>query len=408
MLPLGGPPRRPRRRLRWLAIVVLLLGAGGLTIALRDRVEPFDPKWVTVQATKTEPGISYRNERIARVPWSIHVITIDRSRKDLTFYAALARNKVLGVSMLADQVRSVPRDLGKAVAGVNGDFYERDNRTYAGDPRGLQIVNGELVSAPHTVAVWFDNKDNPHLDEVKADFKITLPDGRKVRFDLNQQRRSDMVMLYTPTYGPSTRARGGRDIILEKDGNGPWLPLQAGEKYRARVREVTRTEDTPLPDDAMVLSIGSQVAGNFPKIEAGDVMEVYAGTSPDLKGVKTAIGGGPELIKNGKSFGQRSAPFGTGGGFSERSKYDRHPRSAIGWNATNIYLVTVDGRQESSAGMKLAELADYLVKLGCTDAMNLDGGKSAQLWMSGSVINNPCQGEDTVANSLWVVRKPTL
>ena len=56
--------------------------------------------------------------------------------------------------------------------------------------------------------------------------------------------------------------------------------------------------------------------------------------------------------------------------------------------------------------MTLAEFAEYMAGLGCTEAMNLDGGKSAQLWMSGRIMNNPCQGEDTVANSLLVVRKP--
>ena len=57
-------------------------------------------------------------------------------------------------------------------------------------------------------------------------------------------------------------------------------------------------------------------------------------------------------------------------------------------------------------GMKLAELADYMAGLGCTEAMNLDGGKSAQMWMSGSIMNSPCQGVDTVANSLVVIRTP--
>ena len=38
--------------------------------------------------------------------------------------------------------------MGHAVAGLNGDFYERENPLYAGDPRGLQIVDGELLSGP--------------------------------------------------------------------------------------------------------------------------------------------------------------------------------------------------------------------------------------------------------------------
>jgi exopolysaccharide biosynthesis protein len=37
--------------------------------------------------------------------------------------------------------------------------------------------------------------------------------------------------------------------------------------------------------------------------------------------------------------------------------------------------------------------------------MNLDGGKSAQMWMNGQIMNSPAQGEDTVANALFVVRR---
>ena len=113
------------------------------------------------------------------------------------------------------------------------------------------------------------------------------------------------------------------------------------------------------------------------------------------------------MIKNGNAFTLKSPPPGTSSSYSERSKYERHPRSAVGWSATHIYLVTVDGRQPGlSVGMKLAELAEYMVGLGCTDAMNFDGGNSAQMWMTGEIMNSPCKGEDTVANSLFVVRKP--
>src|SRR5688572_22041185 len=42
------------------------------------------------QELKSEPGISYKNDKFPREPWSIHVIKIDRSRKDLGFYAAHA------------------------------------------------------------------------------------------------------------------------------------------------------------------------------------------------------------------------------------------------------------------------------------------------------------------------------
>jgi hypothetical protein len=380
------------------AVVVVLF----LVTGMLGRVGASDAR-----APKSEPGINYFNDRIARAPWSIHVLKIDRAHKDLILYSAHAKDKVLGVSMLADQARAVPREIGRAVGGVNGDFYVRDNPGYAGDPRGLQIVNGEIISAPDTVCVWFDADGNPHLDEVKGDFKVTWPDGRKTPFGLNQQRPANLAVLYTPTYGGSTRARGGREVILEKDGDGPWLPLQASQTYRARVREVSTNGNTRLMPDVLVLSLAPSLLTRIPAVEHGAVLEISTATTPDLKGAKSAMAGGPAIIKEGKPFALKSPPPGSSGNYSERSRYERHPRSAIGWSSTHIYLVTVDGRQPGlSVGMKLAELAEYMVGLGCTDAMNLDGGKSAQMWMNGQIMNDPCQGEDTVANSLWVVRQP--
>ena len=362
---------------------------------------------VELQQSGSGAGLTYTNVKVLSVPWSIHVLKIDRSQKDLAFFSAHARDKVLGVSMIADQARAVPPEIGRAVAGVNGDFYVRDNPTYAGDPRGLQIVNGELISAPDTVCVWFDAAGDPHLDEVKGNFNVTWPEGRKTPFGLNQQRLPTMPVLYTPTYGSSTRANGGREVILEKDGDSPWLPLQAGETYRARVREISTNGNTRLTPGMLVLSLAPPLLASLPEVTPGAVLQISTATSPDLKGVKAAIAGGPAIIRNGKPFALKTPPPGTGGDYSQRSKYEQHPRSAIGWSQTHIYLVTVDGRQPGlSVGMKLAELAEFLANLGCTEAMNFDGGKSAQMWMNGQIMNSPCQGEDTVANSILVIRKP--
>jgi exopolysaccharide biosynthesis protein len=85
----------------------------------------------------------------------------------------------------------------------------------------------------------------------------------------------------------------------------------------------------------------------------------------------------------------------------------RHPRTAIGWNKDFIFLVVVDGRQgDISVGMTFPELCAYLVKLGCDEAMNFDGGGSVTLWAMGQVMNSPSEGrERPSANTLAVVHK---
>ena len=98
----------------------------------------------------------------------------------------------------------------------------------------------------------------------------------------------------------------------------------------------------------------------------------------------------------------------TGGKQGEWGKGEpRHPRSAIGWNDAFFYLVVVDGRQANSVGMTFPELAALMAELGCTEALNLDGGGSSTMWVSGRIVNSPSGGaERALANALVLVRTP--
>ena len=49
-----------------------------------------------------------------------------------------------------------------------------------------------------------------------------------------------------------------------------------------------------------------------------------------------------------------------------------------------------------------------MLRLGCTEAMNLDGGGSSTLWADGTVRNSPCDGQERpIANGLVVLRIPS-
>ena len=88
--------------------------------------------------------------------------------------------------------------------------------------------------------------------------------------------------------------------------------------------------------------------------------------------------------------------------------FERHPRAAVGWSKSHIFLAEVDGRQRGlSVGMTLEELGEYMAKIGCEEAINLDGGGSATFWYRGRVVSSPSDGtERAVANGLIVIRKP--
>jgi hypothetical protein len=74
---------------------------------------------------------------------------------------------------------------------------------------------------------------------------------------------------------------------------------------------------------------------------------------------------------------------------------DLHPRTALGLDKEGciLTLVTVDGRQKGfSEGMSESELAGLMKELGCTDALNLDGGGSTVFLRWGQILNSPSHG----------------
>ena len=363
-------------------------------------------------APKGDRGITYKHDQIESGPWSVHVARVSRDDPTLEVRSTLARGTVLGLSTLSEQARSISAEIGTPLAGVNGDFYEREGSTYAGDPRGLQIVDGELVSAPtgnpYYCAFWIDADGNPHTGNVTPQFKATLADGRSFRLGLNESRGSTEAVLFTPTLGRATRTSGGRELVLEKEGAGPWLPLRAGETYKARVRAVSVTGNTRLEKDVMVLSFGARLSAGV-AIEPGAIVTISMATTPELRGARTAISGGSVITRAGKRTRiSRSDSARSGNSYQASSMFERHPRAAVGWSKSHIFLAEVDGRQRRvSAGMTLEELGEYMAKIGCEEAINLDGGGSATFWYRGRVVNNPSDGtERAVANGLVVIRKP--
>lgn len=90
----------------------------------------------------------------------------------------------------------------------------------------------------------------------------------------------------------------------------------------------------------------------------------------------------------------------------------RHPRTVVGLNGagTNLIILVVDGRKPGIAvGMSYDELAAEMIRLGCKDALNLDGGGSSLMAVRESttdtfkILNTPTDGrERAVVNVLGI------
>lgn len=350
------------------------------------------------ESTRANRAFYYVNEKLPEGPWSIHLVRLERDNPDYEIHTMLAGNAVTGMTTLSEQVKALPSQLGRPMAAVNGDFYFTSPKAYIGDPQGVQVVNGELISGPTDHACfWIDTNGKPNTGVVQPLFRATWPHGSTTPFGLNEERPGDGAVLYTPRMGPSTGTKtGGREYVLEAIDKDAWLPLRVGAKIRARVREIREAGDTPLQPEVMILSLGPQLLVDAPVVGVGDEVELSTATAPSMAGARTAIGGGPRLVMDGKPMNGWKSPN------------QRHPRAALGWNNEYLYLMLVDGRQPGlSVGMSFQEMANYFIKIGCTHAMNLDGGGSASMNVFGQVVSNPSEGQERpVANGLVIVKKP--
>jgi hypothetical protein len=385
---------------------------------LPDRVEPRPTGWrinllavamlcgvlsvaraATNEVAWEEPGICYYRDINSRIPLAVHVVRIDRAQKDLEFYTTLGGPGKIGTATLSEQVRSIKPEIGQPVAAINGDYFFQ-NYPLLGDPMNLQILRGgELVSGPGEDRAFFylDAQGEPHLTNAVSAFKVIWPDGKTTVFELNKLPEDDrQAVLFTTAVGRIT-LRAGVDLILERNGNNPWLPLRIGQTLSAKILEVNPKGFSKIRPDCMVISLDPRRASQLPSLAPGVELKISAATVPDLSGAILAIGGGPTLVRNGKA--RDSSEF--------HGMQMRNPRSAMGWNEKYYYFVQADGRQpRDSMGMNLEELANFFVKLDCDYAINLDGGGSCTTWVAGKTVNSPSQGRERAsANALVVVRK---
>lgn len=142
---------------------------------------------------------------------------------------------------------------------------------------------------------------------------------------------------------------------------------------------------TPRPYSAVQnQQPGKQASGNqeFQRVGRGiDHRRIIRG-----KGASFIVGGGPQLIKEGRV----AIPF-EDEKITAKFVSDRHPRTAIARLKDGRMLVaTVDARQPGvSAGMSLPELAGLLLEFGGSEAIDLNAGGSTTMIVNGKLVNNP-------------------
>jgi hypothetical protein len=215
---------------------------------------------------------------------------------------------------------------------------------------------------------------------------------------LNRPRADNELIIFTPEFHRTTLTEpNGLELVVR----------------RGRVVEVRDLRGSSvIPADGFVISTsGTAREWALKNLRIGARLQLKLTLSPveteaadSWKKATSIIGGGPQLIKDGRVEITNTAEK-----ILPSFVNDGHPRTAIArLKSGQILLVTVDGRQPGeSIGMSLNMLADLLLEFGAVEAINLDGGGSTTMVIRNKLVNRPSDatGERPVSDAILVYRR---
>lgn len=356
------------------------------------------------------PGVTLRTIVRPEGPWVIHALAVDLARGGLEVHAARACDRFTGRERPSAISKRLNAEGAGVVAAINAGFFDLEGGS--GMSENNVVIDGEIVKGVavtespfgrrNTVRSQFAIEGNgrPAIERFRLAGAVRTRRGRWTLGSLNGAPVMDGVALYTSwTMRPPRFPATVRSVSIPLDrvgGRGDTL------RYRVRADQRDSVADSTIAHGLLV-GTGRAAAG-VAALRAGDVVTVVATMTPGGT-PRELVGGWPAIVRGGASIvGRADSVEGTFGRFSTA----RHPRSVVGISrgGDTLLLVAVDGRQASSVGMSLAELAQTVIGLGAWDALNLDGGGSTALVVNDSVVSSPSDptGERAVGDVLLVTR----
>ena len=344
----------------------------------------------------------------------------DLTNEDIAVRAMPGGSKLTNVATVATMASRITD--ATPIVGTNGGFFTDDSNG------GLTVVSGSArkgFSGDGYYAISFDENTAPTIGylnkitcwcsasngEAWADFAAINTTSTSA----TNAGVSDQIIFYTPESNSSTSGTsgmGGYAVQLTPVNGSKLTP---GKYLKYKVASSPSTGNVTIPSNGIVMFGKGTQNGKFVSgLTVGSEVTVYMNTNlKDNAGNITspvasqALGGSLMILDGGTRISSYANSLGNISG--------NEPRTAVGYNAdkTKLIMCVVDGRSSGwSTGCNGKVLGDIMKNLGCSDAMNFDGGGSSQFWITGSGLVNDAGtnnggGIRSVADGLFVVKLPT-
>lgn len=330
------------------------------------------------------PGITYTSISRPEGPWEIRVLRINRSSNTASIHQVLGQDHIRDREPVASLAERLDTPDNTVVAAVNGDFF-----TMSGTRRGLTsgpaVTNGELLTrGGNFLTFYIDADGNPGIGNVEVSGELATATAKLPVTSINWWQPKTGVCIYTSAWGWPV----SDGILAQID-----TPLATTGNWTLNITKlVAADEEVELKSGQILINPTADTREALAALRPGDVLKLSLSTPSLNRPLQTVMGGQPILVRDSVNLHTPSP------------KEAIHPRTAVGYNDAEIIFVTVDGRQPNwSAGMPYSTLAALMLELGCTEAINIDGGGSTTTWIRGEIVNRPSDGfPRPVANALLI------
>ncbi len=314
---------------------------------------------------------------INQKPVKINIVEIDKSANS----ALNIKPEIAGTKLSSRaQIRTIAQKNNSIVA-VNAGYF----KPQTGVPLGALVIDKQVLTGPiyNRVGIGIIEENNQTrfvMDKVVMNITIHSNKSILKADNINQPRMlSTYTIIYTPQWG-NTSPMAPKYGKVAAVSNGKIIAMSANQ--------------ITIPKDGFVISAPAKILDKL-ALERNITYDIRINET--FKNADHIIGAGPYLVKDGEVFvdvNEQKLSSITG----------KNPRSAVGYNDKNeLIIVTIDGREENSVGVTLTQLAHIMKGLGCTYAMNFDGGGSSVIYVNGKITNSPAQtGGISISNALTV------
>jgi len=388
-----------------LASLTIAVAASAQTAAAPASCKP--------EETSLAIGLKYRHICSTAAdggPWSIHVLEASRDRPAINIRVLSGRGDEHKSEMQREQpTRMASRAAAEGanvLAVVNGDF---DAAPLMGVSVGPSVTSGRLWTAGGNrrwPAFALTAKRVPVIGT--PEFLVELRAGRQalqITAFNKPFARFTHPALYTRDFRGAIKSEAPfRATVI--GALAPSLPVRVGSTVKGKVlRVLASATEIDVPDDALVLVEPISDAKSSPLRQGRRVQLRFNVRVAEANNPPEVVGGFPILVRDGRLQIE---------GEPGESLRKRHPRTAVCYNPSKVIFTVVDGRQPSlSVGMTLEELGSLMLSLGCTEAMNTDGGGSSVMAVRsvnaahGTIEPNSSRTTDPFTSDLRIVNSPS-